>query len=232
MNIIYLYKKTHNVTGMNYLGKTSQDPFKYTGSGTYWKNHIKKHGNDVTTIILKECKDIDELKKWGIYYSELWNIVKSNEWANIRPESGDGGDTSSTPNYQKNKHLFSHAGESNPNYKHGKYTEEAVQSRLKLQNGKHGNYGKKKPPQVVSAIRKNFESQWGLDHNSGKHYYNDGVRNYLTYDCPDGCIPGMLPKNINKIQCEYCTKSVDNANYKRWHGEKCKLFSPFTDQSL
>lgn len=26
-----------------------------------------------------------------MYYSELWNVVRSNEWANLKPESGDGG---------------------------------------------------------------------------------------------------------------------------------------------
>ena len=29
---IYLYKKTHKVTGLQYLGKTVRDPFKYNGS--------------------------------------------------------------------------------------------------------------------------------------------------------------------------------------------------------
>jgi hypothetical protein len=31
---IYLYKKTHNITGLKYLGKTAQsNPYKYPGSG-------------------------------------------------------------------------------------------------------------------------------------------------------------------------------------------------------
>jgi len=113
----------------------------------FWKileNHLKKHGNDVTTVILKECQDQDELKKWGIYYSELWDIVESNDWANVRPENGDGGDTSLTPNYLKNKHRFSHSGESNPNYKHGNATKEAIKSR-KHPNGQKHWLGKKRP---------------------------------------------------------------------------------------
>jgi group I intron endonuclease len=31
----------------------------------------------------------------------------------------------------------------------------------------------------------------------------------------------------DKILCIYCDKSVDYRNYSRWHGEKCKLFTPF-----
>jgi len=30
-------------------------------------------------------------------------------------------------------------------------------------------------------------------------------------------------KNRKKIKCEYCNKQLDNLNYKKWHGEKCKF---------
>ena len=29
-------------------------------------------------------------------------------------------------------------------------------------------------------------------------------------------------KNRKKIKCEYCYKEMNNMNYKKWHGEKCK----------
>lgn len=89
---IYLYKKTHNITGLKYLGKTiSKNPHKYTGSGVYWTNHLKKHGYDVTTEILKECQTETELASWGQHYSKLWNIVESSDWANLKEEAGPRG---------------------------------------------------------------------------------------------------------------------------------------------
>lgn len=88
---IYLYLKTHNITGLRYLGKTIKDPEKYKGSGIVWGRHLKKHGNDVTTQILLETDDPAKIKEWGIYYSTLWNIVESNDWANLKAEEGDGG---------------------------------------------------------------------------------------------------------------------------------------------
>lgn len=89
---IYLYVKTHSKTGLKYLGvTTNSDPHLYTGSGVYWKKHLQKHGYEYTTTILKECKNKDEVKEWGLYYSRLWNIVESNEWANLKEEQGDGG---------------------------------------------------------------------------------------------------------------------------------------------
>jgi transposase len=51
--LIYLYVKTHNKTGLKYLGKTTKlDPHKYSGSGKRWLRHLKKHGFDYTTEIL------------------------------------------------------------------------------------------------------------------------------------------------------------------------------------
>ena len=40
--MIYLYIK-ESPLGLKYLGKTEKDPFKYIGSGLYWKKHLKKH---------------------------------------------------------------------------------------------------------------------------------------------------------------------------------------------
>jgi hypothetical protein len=99
MNIYYLYVKTHRITGLKYLGQTKQDPFIYSGSGKYWKSHLKKHGVDINTEIIKECQTKDELKNWGAHYSNLWNVVESNEWANLMPELGDG----AMPGYKRTK---------------------------------------------------------------------------------------------------------------------------------
>ncbi len=89
---IYLYVKTHLKTGLKYLGKTTAaDPHKYTGSGKYWLNHLKKHGKEYSTEILKECKSNEEVKYWGQYYSNLWDVVNSDAWANLKEETGDGG---------------------------------------------------------------------------------------------------------------------------------------------
>jgi hypothetical protein len=91
--MIYLYLKTHNKTGMKYLGRTiSKDPYKYKGSGKYWTNHIKKHGYDVTTEILFESDDENAIEEIALYYSDKFNIVESKEFANLIIENGlDGG---------------------------------------------------------------------------------------------------------------------------------------------
>lgn len=94
--MFYLYKKTHNITGLKYLGQTtSKDPYAYPGSGVYWTSHLKIHGNNCTTEILRECSTKKELVYWGKYYSDLWNVVNDGQWANLIEEKGTGGDNSS-----------------------------------------------------------------------------------------------------------------------------------------
>ena len=88
---IYLYVKTHRLTGLKYLGQTKQNPFTYKGSGKLWINHFKKHGYDVHTEVIGIFDSKKELKEAGLFYSHIWNIVKSPEWANLKPEEGDGG---------------------------------------------------------------------------------------------------------------------------------------------
>lgn len=89
--MIYLYLKTHTKTGLKYLGKTTnKDPHKYYGSGKYWRRHLEKHGYNYTTEILHKSTNHEEIKEKGLYFSKLWNIVESIEFANLQEEKGDG----------------------------------------------------------------------------------------------------------------------------------------------
>jgi len=90
--LLTLYLK-ESPLGLKYLGITSKkNPFKYKGSGTYWKKHLKAHNfgnNDIKTIILFQTYCQEELKEKGLYYSFKYDIVKSKEFANLCYESGE-----------------------------------------------------------------------------------------------------------------------------------------------
>lgn len=159
MSIYYLMIKTHKITGLKYLCQTKKkDPYTYLGSGKYWKFHLKTHGKTIHTEILKECTSKDELRYWGTYYSNIWDVVKSNEWANLRPETGDGG-----PNF----------GPANGMY--GKtHTERAIKSIKEKNTGKKlgtlkERYGKDKSDQMQndraeSMRRARAENkEWGIN---------------------------------------------------------------------
>ena len=81
-------------TGLKYLCKTSstvKNPYIYQGSGVRWLNHIRKHKSRIITCIIGSYDTKEDLVNAGIYYSNLYNIVKDPNWANLTEEKGDGG---------------------------------------------------------------------------------------------------------------------------------------------
>lgn len=89
--MFYLYLKTHRQSGLKYLGFTAKkDPYKYRGSGKVWLKHLKKYGNDIDTQILLATADKEEAAATGIFFSKLWNVVQSSEWANLIEETTAG----------------------------------------------------------------------------------------------------------------------------------------------
>lgn len=93
----YLMIKTHSKTRLKYLCKKSttniNSCFRYLGSGTYWKKHLIKHGKNIETEIIEMCNSKQELTEKGIYWSKKLNVVKSDGFANLVEERGDGGPT-------------------------------------------------------------------------------------------------------------------------------------------
>lgn len=145
---IYLYVKTHNKTGLKYLGKTiKQDPHKYAGSGKYWRRHLDCHGYDYSTEIIKECQSNIEIQEWGMYYSKLWNIVESNEWANLKPEKGDGGSGFKHSNETRKKMSKSQTGK-----------EHSEESKSKMRGRKLSDETRRK---IGDASRRRLEIKYG-----------------------------------------------------------------------
>lgn len=88
--------KTHRVTGLKYLcytRKTGKDFDKYLGSGLKWKQHLLEHGEHVDTEVIFSTEDLDEFKRVALEKSSEFDVVNSDQWANMKPEEGDGGDT-------------------------------------------------------------------------------------------------------------------------------------------
>ena len=241
---IYLYVKTHRKTGLKYLGKTKQkDPHQYRGSGKYWKDHIKKHGYDVDTEILRECQSNEEVRQWGLYYSELWQVVASNKWANLKEESGDGGDgftSEQSCKLQKqrvadNTHPFlggemqrrtqQKRGEDGTHHVLG--GEIARQSNKKrVEDGTHhllgGEIARQSAKKRVEDGSHNF-----LGGDIQRQRVSDGTHNFLGGDIQrqresDGTHHFQTPWT-----CPHCGKSGKGTSlFNRWHGDNCKSVNP------
>lgn len=136
---IYLYVKTHNTTGLKYLGFTRRDPIKYKGSGTRWRAHIKKYGYDVSTNILLQSDSTEDIKNTGLFFSKLWNIVESQEWANLKPEDANAVEYTVTfkkrlPHSEETKRKISLSKQGNKNGMFGRKNTKSPETVRKLKN--------------------------------------------------------------------------------------------------
>lgn len=92
MSTIHLYVKRHKSTGLLYFGKTTRkDPERYLGSGSYWRRHLQKHGNDIETISVWSFDCLEEATSFALKFSSDNNIVESADWANLIPEDASYG---------------------------------------------------------------------------------------------------------------------------------------------
>ena len=157
----WLYIKQHNVTGLKYFGKTTKkDPLRYPGSGVHWIRHIKKHGNDVSTIWCQLFTSKEELTACAIKFSEENNIVESKEWANLMLENGLDG------NSYGNRHSVEARKKMSVSAKKPKsiiWKESA--SKLRKGSG-NANYGKKMSENTLLLQKQNQPSTAG--ENNGR----------------------------------------------------------------
>lgn len=94
MKPVILYVKQHADTGLLYFGKTTRsDVDAYLGSGTRWKRHISKHGKDGVKTVWSSEPFTDEslLVDFAQLFSEHFDIVNSDKWANLVVENGVAG---------------------------------------------------------------------------------------------------------------------------------------------
>lgn len=100
MNYLYeaikparLYIKQCPHCGLKYFGKsTSQDIKLYPGSGTRWKNHLKKHDVEPIHLWNSDWYNDTSISRFALKFSRLNKIVESKVWANLKEENGlDGG---------------------------------------------------------------------------------------------------------------------------------------------
>jgi hypothetical protein len=131
----YLYIKQHSITGMKYFGKTSKvDPYKYNGSGKYWKRHIKKYGKEyIETLWISEPYFNTSISEFALNFSIEYNIIESKEWANLKLENGlDGGSFGPLSEETKAKISMVKKGKKQPNVskaKKGKKTGPCTEER-------------------------------------------------------------------------------------------------------
>lgn len=198
----WLYIKQHNVTGLKYFGMTRCKYINsYTGSGKYWKLHLKKHGTNITTLWCQLFDNENELIEYAINFSKTHNIVESNEWANLVPETGVYGKSAGLKGWKHTesaKRKISEFQKGRPG-KSGmagkKHTAESKEKCSKTLSGrKRPNFIPKSKQWVVTDLHSSTSeviinlSKWCIDHDINYQLMHRNLRmkkpykNYLVVE--------------------------------------------------
>lgn len=208
--MIHLYVKTHRITGLKYFGKTTGDPFTYLGSGVYWRNHLKAHGEDVETEIVRSFEDVDACREFAVKFSADHDIVKSDSWANLMPEDGMNG----WP-----------IGENNPSKNMTADRRRACGNAFR---------GKERPDQSARMRGENNPVFGKSEHTFGLKKFAENSRGKTLEEIfgserADAIKSKMssskigLKYSLTHRKCPYCCLAGSGPNMARYHFDNCQL---------
>jgi hypothetical protein len=230
--MIYLYIKTHNVTGLKYFGKTTNADYEaYKGSGTRWQNHIKKHGYDVTTELYRAFEDDDKeaCLEAALAFSIENNIVESDNWANLKLETLDGGwdHINSLPPEERHNLCCS--------WNYTKSAEELAVISAKKARHKEDNFwwGKERSGELNPMFGKTHtdETKEKISKaNKGKIRTPEQCKQISdrltgtkrTFSEEHKKNIKLAAQNIQPVKCPHCEVVGSPSIMKRWHFDKCK----------
>ena len=224
---VILYIATYNATGLKYFGRTIRcsneaDLQKYYhGGGVRWRNHLKKHGDNVTMKIygiysLNE-NDQNYVKPIALKFSEENNIVKSKKWANLKPEDGLPGCTfySIENGIKTRKSTMLDNGLSVATASSIKAFKTLRQNKEKLLE-RNNKIREKAIGRIMSEETKHKIALGNKGKTHKGHKWSDEERKRFS-DIRKG-----KTKNIKKVKCPHCNLIGGGGNMTRYHFDNCK----------
>lgn len=228
----YVYKLTHKETGEFYFGVRYGNtyPAEFDLGKRYRTSSkiVKPRFNEFNYEILKEFNDsISAIEYEKILIEEHWNdplilnkaIVQSDKWRctghseetrRKMSESKKG-----KPPNNKGKTLSEETrkkiSEKSSLYRHSEESIEKIRQKALGNKRGLGNKSRLGQKQSQEEIEKRKQTQKGKNPFLGKKH-SDNAREIIR--------TAML--NRPKLRCPHCSKELDPANYKRYHGDNCK----------
>ena len=190
-----IYRITNNINGKTYIGQhkyTDEDNpmYKYAGSGKLLHYAYKKYGieNFSTEVLYKRIQykeTADSMEIWAIEKerksnpSGCYNILKGGQGNRAyQPSEDSKKQISETLKQYYSNHI---------NLFTGKHHTEATKKKIsKANKGRHHSNQAKKN---ISKKMKD-KNTW----IKGRKHFNNGTISVMAFECPEGFVPGRLPR--------------------------------------
>lgn len=183
-----IYRITNNINGKTYIGqhkyRDENNPmYGYYGSGVYLQRAYKKYGkeNFSTEILYKRIQykeTADSMEIWAIEKERKENVNGCYNLAN-----GGGGSKGVSPS-EETRRKWSKIRKGKPAWNKGKKMSEDFREKCsKRQKGKTPCKGRKSTEESKKKMSKSHK---------GRKHFNNGVISVMTYECPEGFVPGRI----------------------------------------
>lgn len=202
----YIYMILNKVNGKTYIGKHKSHPKKgwqndgYMGSGTVLHTAKEKYGLENFEKFLIQYCDENNINEREIFWIAHYRALGKAEY-NIC-KGGEGSSYSFSEEHKRKIGLANKGNkrpdlaEYNKKYKKGvsiKGHLHSEESKRKMAESHKGHITSEEQKRKISEKLKG-KNNWSSDANKGRHWYNNGVDNVFTYECPEGFTLGRSPK--------------------------------------
>jgi group I intron endonuclease len=202
----YVYLITNIINKRQYVGEHISNNLddNYLGSGVYICRAIKKYGKEnFQKQILEEYNSKEEAFIAQEKYIEEFNTLIPNGY-NISPTGGIWRSGGRHGEETKEKLRGPNPKKACKGKKNGMYGK-----GYKVSGEKNGRFGVVYPIEIRKSFGRNQQGENNVFY--GKHHSQETIE-YL--------------RKVNKeksLKCPYCNRTIDLRNFKRWHGNNCKL---------
>jgi len=235
----FVYITTNLINGKQYIGDHSTDDLNcwntinYLGSGIAINNARKIHGKknfkrEILEFFLTKQEAFNAQEKYiRMYkthvsqggYNISWkggNCVKGCHSEETKIKIGLNNKKRTISDKTRLKMSKNNSGKNNPMF--GKKMSDESKRLISL-----SKINKKHSPESISKMSKAKKGKRLTDETKEK--LSKLRKGFIMSEEQKQKIGNAL-RNVPKpkVECPYCHKIIDNGNFKRWHGERCKSF--------
>lgn len=250
MTYYFIYKTTNTVTNEYYIGKheTKNLNDNYLGSGLRLRNAIEKYGKEkFVREIIEFCESKNELNEREIYHINLH--ISEEKCYNIAL-GGQGGCISlfpENPKYEEIKNKISRTKHKTSDLIYERTTRLHEEKRIGMYGKRHSEETKQKmrisqkgksigrklsietKAKISKAQKGKSKPSFSEQHkrNISLNHHDVSGSNNPMYDKRHSeetiNLLSEKAKNRKKYECPHCSMLVTAGNFKRWHGDNCKM---------